>query len=255
MLQVEGRRAVRKSATANLDAFDSCLRGVWHFNQFAQADNVQAETWLRRAIALDPELAQGHMALSRTLNSRIWWAWSTDLRRDLAEATAAAQRAVALDDRDPYCHYAMVLVLLAARRHELAIAEAQRALDLSPNFALGYFGLGWVRVFFGKPAEAVDPLLRSLRLNPNDRQSDAFVGQLALAYYHLKNYEEAVRCAVGSLRKRRHPIRLAYARREFWAARPHRGRANRQPRTRLAQRGRRPLLGGHDALRRRGVAR
>src|SRR5262249_33599212 len=35
MLLVEGSRAVRKSAAANLDAFDCCMRGLWHFHQFA----------------------------------------------------------------------------------------------------------------------------------------------------------------------------------------------------------------------------
>ena len=142
------------------------------------------------------------------LNNRIWWGWSTEIDKELADEYAAAKRAVALDERDPYAHYAMFLASMLTLKHEQALAEAQRAIDLNPNFALGYFALGWIRVYLGRAADAIDPLLRSQRLNPNDPQVDTYLGQTALAYYHLKNYEEAVRCAVGSLRKRRHPFAL-----------------------------------------------
>lgn len=43
MLLVEGKRAARK-ATANLDAFDSYMRGLWHFHQLTTEDSRQAST-------------------------------------------------------------------------------------------------------------------------------------------------------------------------------------------------------------------
>jgi hypothetical protein len=105
MLLVEGRRALRKSA-GNLDAFDCSMRAVWHFSQLAPEDSEQAVALLRQAIALDPNLAQAHMTLARTLNSRIWYGWSSNIESDVREIYAAAARAVSLDDRDPYSHYA-----------------------------------------------------------------------------------------------------------------------------------------------------
>ena len=56
MLLVEGRRAARKNP-ANLDAFDHAMRGIWHFNLYTAEHSRQAETWLRRALDLDPDLA------------------------------------------------------------------------------------------------------------------------------------------------------------------------------------------------------
>ena len=38
-----GLRAARKGA-ANLDAFDCCMRGMWHYQQFTLDDNRQAES-------------------------------------------------------------------------------------------------------------------------------------------------------------------------------------------------------------------
>jgi pentatricopeptide repeat protein len=201
MLLVEGRRASRKSP-ASLDAFDCSMRAMWHFHKFTPDDSQPAEAWLRRAIELDPHLAQAHMALARTLMSRIWRGWSRDIAHDLSEAHCAAERGVTLDDRDPYTHYALFLVKMLRRRHEQALAEAQRAIDLNPNFALGYYALGWIRIYIGHFAEALDPLLRSLRLNPNDPQAGPILGFVALAHYHQGKYEEAVQYAERGLRER-----------------------------------------------------
>jgi TolB-like protein/class 3 adenylate cyclase/tetratricopeptide (TPR) repeat protein len=191
MLLTEGKRAVRKSV-ANLDAFDCFMRAMWHFSQLAPEDHDQAVALLRKAINLDPNLAQAHMGLARSVNGRIWYGWSSDLDGDVSETYAAAARAVSLDDRDPYSHYAFCWANLLRKMHVQALAEAQRSIDLTPNFALGFFGLGLVRVYLGRFTEALDSLLRSLRLNPNDPQAGSFMSFVALAHYHQESYEEAV---------------------------------------------------------------
>jgi TolB-like protein/class 3 adenylate cyclase/cytochrome c-type biogenesis protein CcmH/NrfG len=207
MLLVEGGRAARKSV-ANPDAFDCCMRGVWHFHQLASDDNEQAEIWLRRSIELDPKLAHAHMALARTLINRIWSGWSRNVDQDLSDAHAAATRAVSLDDRDPYAYYVLSVACVFAHRHKQALSAAQRAIDLNPNFALGYFALGWTRVFIGHFSEAVDALLYGLRLSPNDPRAHGFLSQLALAQYHRGDYEEAARSAERALSRGRWPVAL-----------------------------------------------
>jgi adenylate cyclase len=201
MLLVEGRRAARKS-TASLDAFDCCMRGLWHFHQLTGENNSKAETWLRRSLALDPTFAQAHMALARTLNNRIWRGWSRDIEQDLADGYAAAVRAVSLDERDPYTHYALSWLSIVKCQHEQALAEAQRAIDLNPNLALGFWVLGVIRTYIGHFPEAVDAMLRSIRLNPHDAQAGAILGNLALAHYHQGNYPEAAGLADRALRRR-----------------------------------------------------
>lgn len=202
ILMGEGSRAARKSV-ANLDAFDCCMRGMWHHYQTNDEDLRQAEMWMRRSIELDPKLARAHMALARILFGRLLFGWSDDMARDLATASTAAERAVALDDRDPYSHYALFATSLLNRRHQNALAEAQRSIDLNPNFALGHLALGWVRIYIGHFGEALDPLLRALRLSPNDPMAFLFVSQIALLHYHLGNYEEAIHYAERARRVRR----------------------------------------------------
>jgi TolB-like protein/DNA-binding SARP family transcriptional activator len=135
--QIERLRAARKSPE-NMDAWDHYMRGLWRNYQFSADDSLRAERLMRRAIELDPTLALGHIGLARVLVIRIWWGWSEDPLADAQAAYAAARRAIALDDRDPYAHYALTWPSLLRREHGTALAEAQRAIDLMPNFVHAY---------------------------------------------------------------------------------------------------------------------
>jgi adenylate cyclase len=191
LLMAEGQRAVRRPP-ANLDAFECYQRGMWHFHQFTSGANREAESWLRRAIERDPTFAQGWMGLARVLNANIWFGWSRDVERERQEGYAAAHRGVDLDNRDPYCFYALTLQRLISREQLKALESAQRAIDLTPNFAVGHFSLGWARLFVGHFSSAVDPLHRAMRLSPHDPINFSYLNALALAHYHQEDYEQAL---------------------------------------------------------------
>src|SRR5438128_7740550 len=53
----ESRRAACKTS-ANLEALDCYMRGLWHFHQFGLQEGRQAEYWLRRSIEIEPTLAR-----------------------------------------------------------------------------------------------------------------------------------------------------------------------------------------------------
>jgi TolB-like protein/class 3 adenylate cyclase len=198
----EGRRAINKVET-NLDAFDCCMRGMWYQYQLSREDFRKAGRWYRRSIELDPTFHRAHMGLARSLFGTCVFGWSENFERDRGTLCESAERAVSLDDRDPYSHYALFACHLLFGRLQLALAEAQRVIDLNPNFALGHLALGWVRIFMGRFREALDPLLWALRLSPNDPIAFLFTNRVALAHYHMGNYEEAVHFAESALSSRR----------------------------------------------------
>jgi adenylate cyclase len=84
----------------------------------------------------------------------------------------------------------MGIMSAALREPERAAASAQKALDLSPSFALGWLLLGMGRLFAGRPAHAIDPLQRGLRLSPHDPQAFIWLQLLAFAH-HLDGAHEA----------------------------------------------------------------
>jgi adenylate cyclase len=192
ILMGESRR-VLQVRTGSLDAYECHMRGMWYLNQQDTAAHfAESIDWHRRAIALDPGFSRAHMALARSLYACCLNGYSGDIERDRQELVAAAERAVALDDRDPYAHYALCLAHFLSQRQTAALAEAQRAIDLNPNFAIAHNALGWARIFVGHFAEAMGPLHTALRLSPHDPLAYLFLNRIALAHYHLGNYEEAV---------------------------------------------------------------
>jgi len=56
-----------------------------------------------------------------------------------------------------------------------AVRAAEKAVELSPSFALAQVGLGMGLLYSGKPEEALEPMARGLRLNPFDPQKLALV--------------------------------------------------------------------------------
>ena len=207
LLQVERQRAGRRSLE-NMDAMDLYMRGMWRYNHFTPEDMNRAETHMRRAIEIDPAFAAGHLGLARVLNARIVFGWSQDMQADRRDAHAAGRRAVELDDKDPYAHYALAWPCLLLRNHEQAILHAQKALDLMPNFALGYFVLGVTRMFAGRFEQAADPFQRAMRLSPHEPLYFYFANFRALTQYHRGLYEEAAETARAGLAKR--PMYMLY---------------------------------------------
>lgn len=199
----ESRRAQQRT-TDNLDAYESHMRGTWLHNAQDTAEHfVEAIKWHRRAIALDPDFGRAHMMLARSLYARCFHGFSVDVDRDSVELRIAAERAVALDNRDPYSHYAMCLAHFVGQNAPAAVEEAQQAIDLNPNLALAHMGLGWARIFTGHFAQALDPLHMALRLSPHDPLTYLILDRIALSHYHLGNYEEAVHFSERGLSLRR----------------------------------------------------
>ena len=60
-----------------------------------------------------------------------------------------------------------------------------------------------MRIYIGHFVEALDALLRSLRLNPNDPQAGSFLSFVALAHYHQGAYDEAAHYGELAVRGRR----------------------------------------------------
>jgi adenylate cyclase len=122
--------------------------------------------------------------------------WSADPAQSLELAEKNAAQAVALNDQYPYAHWALAVINLQMRRHDQAICEAERAISLDPNLALGHEVLGSTLNFSGKAAEALESFDRAMALDPYF--PDFWLHLKGLAMFQLGRYDEAI-----SLLKRR----------------------------------------------------
>ena len=99
------------------------------------------------------------------------YGWSQDPEGDLREGQAAALEAVQLDERSPYAHYALAIVSNNRDDFALALRSVEKAVELSPCFALGHLVHGMAALYSGNAARAGQSLAHSRRLNRYDPQN------------------------------------------------------------------------------------
>src|SRR5690349_14502768 len=116
--------------------------------------------------AIAPGYGRAHSLLAWALLRRT--TWSGNLQLVMPEISAEARAALALDDRDPWAHFAQGNSLFRLRRFGESVRALRRALELNPNFALAHAYLGTSLAMQGAHQEAVDSAERALRLSPRD---------------------------------------------------------------------------------------
>jgi TolB-like protein/Tfp pilus assembly protein PilF len=180
LLKSQGAEAAARH-TGNMTAWDLVRRGTWHFHHVTPEHHTIARELFREACKVDPELPEAHIWLARVNAGLIAYDWSGGPLADQQEGRKAALRAIHLDERNPYAHYALAIVSSFSNYLEQAITAARKAIAISPSFALGHLVLGMALLFSGRASEAAPALEQGLRLSPYDPQSFVWFNLLALA--------------------------------------------------------------------------
>ena len=176
---------------SSLDAWEAYHRGLWHMYRFNQQDNHDAELLFGNALRLDPTFARAYAGLSFTHFQNAFLDLTPDRARQIELAFEAAGRSVGADDRDPAGHWAMGRALWLRGVERESFAELQRSIELSPNFALGHYTLGFVHSQTGDPRAAIEATNHSRELSPFDPLQFAMLASRALAHVRLGELEEA----------------------------------------------------------------
>ncbi len=188
--------------TGNMTAWDLVRRGTWHFHQVTRENHIKARELFREACRLDPELPETHLWLGRVSAGVVAYGWSDNVVADLQEGMEAALKAVHLDERTPYAHYALAIISVYGEQFEQANSAARKAIEISPSFALGHLVLGMSLLFSGRASEAIAPLEYGLRLSPYDPQNAVWLNALALARLFSGRPEAAFEAAARALQVR-----------------------------------------------------
>lgn len=187
----ERLRAERKPPQ-DLRAWDFFHLGTKQFYLSTVEANREAQRLFRRAIQLDPTLAQAHawLAYSVILSMVYFDADPEDER--LKEALAIARRGVELDERDALTHFVYGRALLVRKEYRDALAEMESALELNPCLALAHCGLADSLSYEGRFDEAMPHFQKAIDLSPYDPQRWAFHSYRALAHLVAGQSEQAL---------------------------------------------------------------
>lgn len=183
------KRAKRKGPV-NLGAYETYLLAVEYKHRFTKENNAVAAQLFTKAIKLDPYFARAYSGLAWTHYHEVWEGWSNAPEESLDRGFEAARTAIDLDPSDAEPRWALADLHLLARQYEEALVKYEEALALNPNYADIIADWGWLMYLIGKPEEAIEPVRKALRLNPNN--PSWYEWNLGAALYFTYKYEEAI---------------------------------------------------------------
>ena len=192
----------------NVQAFELFLRGREQVWAATRSTNIAARGLLERAIAIDPDYAAAHAAISMTHVIDYANAFSSDPEQSLRMGLELAQRVVAMDEAEPLGHFALGAAYMWSKELDRAQAEAERALALSPNSAEGLRMTAHIQIFSGDSASAIENLDIYMQRDPH--YPDMALQLVGDARFQLGEYE----LAIAAIEKRlaRNPLsETAYA--------------------------------------------
>ena len=194
LLSNERNRALRKPPE-NLDAWEAYQRGLWQMFRYRREDRSQALDLFRRSIALDPGFASAHAGLALALYVYALLGCSPDPGMDLAEATAAANTAIDLDEFDSFGYAALARCCIITGKPQAGLAAADRSIRLNPSYAMAHFSRGHALWHQGRPQDALASLDEAMQLSPLDPAMWSFMASRAIALLLAGNIGEAIECS------------------------------------------------------------
>ncbi|MCK1636681.1 winged helix-turn-helix domain-containing protein [Bradyrhizobium sp. 157] len=194
------RRRVERKAVPALHAWDFFRFGTKHFYKSTAADNLEAQRLFRRAIELDPNLADAYGYLSYAIVLSMIYFEAEPNEARVTEAIAIGRKGVELDDQDGLIRFMYGRALLAGKAYGDALAELETAIELNPCLAVGYCGLGDSLAYEGRISEAIPYFQRAIELSPYDPLRWAFYSYGALAHIFARKFELACEWAQRATR-------------------------------------------------------
>ena len=162
----------------------SALLASWQFASSAEQYPI-AEKAARRAIDLDPSLADAHASLGFV---KLNWEW------DWEGALDELHKAIALNPSHEAAHRWLSAFLAGIGRDDEALPLALRAIELDPISILPRMNLGIVHFFAWRHEEAEREFRRVIEMDPGFVRGYAF---LATSLSFLDKHDEAI--AVGRI--------------------------------------------------------
>ncbi len=190
---------IRRQRPDNVDAWGHYRQAVAAIAMQGWTETAlhEARLQLRLALAVDPSfaLARAHLGLISALGV------TTGLLKDSqtsAEAIAAVQDALELDDGDPQVLGFAGCALADLGQHESGTKILQRALELDPSNAQAHVALGATQALQGQSQAGIERMRYGMRISPRDRRLGFWGWALGLFLMRDERIEESLQAACES---------------------------------------------------------
>ena len=208
LINAEALRAQRERPT-NPDATDLIMRGFSALSgaSLTKENLEKAVGNFDQALRLDPENPQalGGKAMAQIPLSMVFG--PGDLGSALNEGEQAADRVLAAHPDNAQAHFVKGVVaqytgtLRGNTQFEAALTQFKAAIAADRNFARAYGEMGFSLILSGRAEDAIEPIDRALKLDPDDCWRGSWEYYMCDAYSHMAKWEQAAEwCerAIGS---------------------------------------------------------
>ena len=148
-----------------------------------------------QALALDPNNSRALTFLGIKYWLPAALGFSADFEGDLKRGDELTSKALAADPKNDNAHQCKAAILRTQGLFDEANAENERALALDPSNVDAYEGLGFDYLALGQFEKSREYFDKAIRLSPHDPVLFWYEGGKALAYFGLKQYDQAIEWA------------------------------------------------------------
>jgi len=178
-----------KPATANLDAYNLYLKGLFHWGKSNPEEIRKAIAAFEEAIQLDPNFVVPCCNLSYCY-SFLGSSGVIPRQEAFSKAKDYTLKAIELDPNHPESYLAMAIIKFFQNwDFKGAETSIQKAIDLGLNSSLLHQTHGMLLIALGKFSEAIEKMSLALRQDP---LSLPLISQLADAYCFAGQFEKAL---------------------------------------------------------------
>ena len=187
----------------NPEAHDLVLKARALMNKARSATPYeQARALLEQAVALEPDYADAHALLARTLNDLTQFS-SLSLKDVLPKVRAEAHKALQLDSGNVDAILALASADLSEDRNAEARKGFQRAIELDPSNAAAHLDYGIVL----PPKARLAETLEAARLDPDNATAQ---NNLATFYMNVGEYQKALAPSLALANLAPHSVSSAF---------------------------------------------
>ena len=146
-----------------------------------------------KALEHDEGFGPAHACLCEICHTKLYHGWTDAPEPTFTRGVRSGKKAVLLDEQDAFAHMALGRINILQGNFETAVSELEKALDLNPNLAIGYYSLGMALHWSGQAREALPLVHKAIRQSPNDPLLWAVEMHKGWALHLGHRYEDAVR--------------------------------------------------------------
>jgi eukaryotic-like serine/threonine-protein kinase len=174
--------------SVNPEAYEAYLKGRFHAEKETQADLDLALEYFELALQKDPRYAPAYAGVVMVWNSRNQNGYVPPSEAT-PKARAAATKALEVDGALAVAHYALASVAWAEWDWKTNEMELRRAIELDPNDPSAPAFYAHLLIALKRPDEAVSQAERSMQLDPLNAFNQALYGTVL---YFVRRYDDAL---------------------------------------------------------------